>query len=180
MKSTNVIDTITSFLNQRYGNTWSWVISEITASNELVACVGHIGFPDGRRVGALAEFPVNGHTSPFTELEAIALQRAAAKVGWDPNSLQSSVTHLEVPISEVQTPSVQTVLKKANTTEERAVELKNAYRMTSRQHFLSFAQLYNPNIRNFEEINSETIDLLHADALQHPEKYSSFKAEPLS
>lgn len=91
----------------------------------------------------------------------------------DQQAYKEVATTVEQPVKK---PEVQSKKQVPLTSEEKAVELKEAYKITKKSEFVAFAQIWNPEITKFEEITSAVIEELHAYAEENPEEFEDFVA----
>lgn len=170
------IQEVSSYLNLNYNNQWSWKIDQLVNDDKFIACVGHILIPGGREMSGIGEVAKANTEYSYKEAEALAMEEAAKRIGW--TSALHSVSQ-EVPESgpKVET---KTEIRIPQSTGEKAVELKEAYRMTTRNQFLTFVQICRPEIQTFEEITPDVIEYIHKVAVEQPEHFRGFKADAIA
>ena len=60
---------------------------------------------------------------------------------------------------------------------EKGAELKETYGIRTKNQFVAFAQIWNPNIKDFSDITPQVIEELHAYVLENPDQFENFEPD---
>lgn len=154
-----------------YKRDWSWQLNAVTVQGTKVVCVGNLLIKDGPAYGGMAVIGTEDAADPFVLAEVLAMEAAAYKAGFVESVLHGALA-ASPDLGQKFQPETQ--IKEPMTTNERAVELKTAYRMETKAHFLEFVRIHRPEIQSFEEVTPAVIDEVHAVAVANPERFSGF------
>jgi hypothetical protein len=191
-------ETVTDILNETFGFIWSWEIINYIDKGDYVICHGRltipgIGIKDG--VGS-AKADKKDNSTMYSSATSFAFKNAAKKIGIAPNLFNEDDWNQDVsvyepgwveeaPVAIPSEPTKEAVAKPVSQTEkvlpnnakEKATELKQAYNITTKKQFIALANVWNPEITSFEQLDEATIEQLHAYVVTNPEEFEDFKAE---